>query len=182
MKQLLIFLLLTQPFLLFCQEYTNNNQKPIQIYLCSRLTQSAREWNNVITGELSSHNELCIFRPQDVDLRNLTGFELDYDAFYADFEAILHADMLLVLPPYGRDCAWEIGWFCGAEKPTIAYIESEGDWVRDSMIMGGMTAIITNNAAVQKLLLENPLTAKKNYLIESKSDLGDCIKKIYYQK
>jgi nucleoside 2-deoxyribosyltransferase len=180
MRAMLLIFLLSHQLFLYSHEY-EKPKKSIQVYLCSRLTQSAREWNDVILREFNEDADFSIFRPQDLDVKNLKGFELDYVAYNGDLNGIIHSDLLLVLPPYGRDCAWEIGWFCGANKLTIAYSESEGDWVHDSMVLGGLNAIITNNATLYETFLDNPLTSQKCYFIHSKSDLASCIKKIYKQ-
>lgn len=88
------------------------------------------------------------------------------------------SDILLVLLPYGRDCAWEIGWFCGREKLSIAYVEAEGDWLHDAMVKGGLTAIVTSDPMLYNILMSDPATSAKSYLIPSKQDLGKIIKQI----
>src|ERR1700722_7594836 len=118
-------------------------QERLRIYLCSRLTEAAMQWNDIISGELDA--EFSLFRPQDLVLNGISADDMDCAIYQADFKGMNESDLLLVLPPYGRDCAWEIGWFCGKEKPAIAYAEIEGDWLRDAMVKGGLTAIITNN-------------------------------------
>lgn len=179
MKQAVIALSLLSSLFLFSHEH-QEQKKALRIYLCSRLTQNARAWNDLICEELYFDDEIDLFRPQDVDLSHLTAFEKDYAAYYADLEGIQHSDLLLVLPPYGRDCAWEIGWFCGAKKVTLAYIESVEEWLRDAMVMGGISAIITNNENSYQLLLENPLTSYKSYLIDSRQSLAQKIKELYH--
>ena len=183
MKKILIVLWLLNSFFLVAENQTVcaiNKVNSIHIYLCSRLTEAAKKWNNEICQELNS--EFCIFRPQDVDVSDFTPIELDWAAYSLDLEGMKDADLLLVLPPYGRDCAWEIGWFCGKQKPAIAYAEIEGDWLLDAMVKGGLTAIITDNALLYKTLLENPSTREKSHLIVSRKNLAEMIKKIYYQK
>lgn len=175
-KNFIILLMLSFSFLhateLSCQ-------KRLSIYLCSRLTEAAKQWNDLICKELDT--EFSLFRPQDIDLNGISTEDMDYAIYQADFKGMNHSDVLLVLPPYGRDCAWEIGWFCGKEKPAIAYVEAKGDWLNDAMVKGGLTAIITNDIMLHKLLLNDPATAIKAYLISSKRDLGKVIKQIWNQ-
>lgn len=161
-------------------DYSENQTHCIRIYLCSRLTEEAKKWNNEVCQELK--NEFCIFKPQDVDLSCLPAVAKDQAAYQADFEGMQAADLLLVLPPYGRDCAWEIGWFCGQQKIALAYAEAKGDWMADAMVKGGLTAIITNNSLLYEALLEDPSTREKCYLITSKACLAETIKGIYQQK
>ena len=177
MKQAFIILSLVSSLIVSAHQ---PEQKPLNIYLCSRLTQSAQAWNNVITQELEDGKTLHFFRPQDVDLAPYRAFERDDAIYKEDFAGMRQSDLLLVLPPYGRDCAWEIGWFCGAGRVAIAYAEAHGEWVGDPMIKGGLTAIITNNPTFYQTLLEDPLVAHKAHLIASRDLLGDNIKKIYH--
>ncbi len=151
-----------------------------QIYLCSRLTEPAKKWNDVISQGLA--NEFYIFRPQDIDLEGLSGGNLDVAIYNGDFEGMTNSDALLVLPPYGRDCAWEIGWFCGKERPAIAYVENEGDWLGDPMVKGGLTAIITNNSTVYEILSRDSSTKDKSYLIPSRKDLAQAIRGIVNER
>jgi nucleoside 2-deoxyribosyltransferase len=166
----------------FCVLNATEGHNPCQeralcIYLSSRLTEAAKLWNNEVSKELDA--EFHIFRPQDVSLEDIPVSDIDWFAYQADLEGMKQSDLLLVLPPYGRDCAWEIGWFCGKGIPAIAYTEEEGDWLHDAMIKGGLKAIITNNIRLYDLLLKDPATTKKSYLICSKRDLGKVIKQIY---
>jgi hypothetical protein len=48
------------------------------------------------------------------------------------------------------------------------------------MVMGGISAIITNNENSYQLLLENPLTSYKSYLIDSRQSLAQKIKELYH--
>lgn len=174
MKKFLTILLLLSFFLhatrLPCQE------ERVCIYLCSRLTDAAKQWNNIVTEELDG--EFCLFRPQDIDLGGTSLVDMDDVVYRADYKGMNQSDVLLVLPPYGRDCAWEIGWFSGRKKPAIAYAEAEGDWLRDAMVKGGLTAIVTNDSVLYHLLLNDPATAVKSYFISSKQELGKIIKHI----
>lgn len=146
------------------------------IYLCSRLNKEAQEWNNVVTKELDGFD---IFRPQDLVVPYPPRQSDDHMIFLYDLEGMKKSDILLVLPPYGRDCSWEIGWFCGQNRLTIAYAEKEGDWIRDAMVKGGLSAVITNNASFYEALQQDEATHNKCHLIHSKEALGEAIRKIW---
>lgn len=173
MKKILIFLCL---FNVYFYSVCDASENALQIYLCARLSESAKEWNNKVTNALNS--EFTFFRPQDVDLTKTPSNEIDWKAYEADIEGMKQSDILLVLPPYGRDCAWEIGWFCGKERPALAYVENHHEWLRDAMVKGGLTAIITNDIEVYNALLKDPATSSKSYFISSKDDLAKKIKQI----
>lgn len=157
MKKSIIF------FLLLIGSCLTATEKP-QIYLCSRLTKEAKEWNNVVTEHLKEN--FFLFRPQDVNLDHLSGSALDLAAYEEDFKGISGSDLLLVLPEYGRDCAWEIGWFCGNGKPAFAYVEKSGDWMRDAMVKGGLKAVITNSLDlyIHCMMLDVSLKNKIHYI------------------
>lgn len=176
MKYIVIVSIFFSSFFLGAEENESKLSEIIHIYLCSRLTETAKEWNNEITQEFDE--EFDIFRPQDIDLSHYSLKEQDLFAYTEDLIGMKKSDLLLVLPPYGRDCAWEIGWFSGKEKPAIAYAESEGDWLCDAMIKGGLTAIITDNKALYQLLLEDPATKNKCHLISTRKLLPQAIKEI----
>ncbi len=175
MQHILTTLLLVSGILVSNLEAAEN--KPIKIYLCSRLTEESKAWNDEICTEFNQN--FVLFRPQDIDLSHLLPLELDLAAYQADMEGIVSSHLLLVLPPYGRDCAWEIGWFCGHNKPTIAYVETPGDWTRDAMVKGGLNAIITNNGELYKQLLDDPSLQNKCHLISSRNNLTAAITAIY---
>lgn len=176
-----IFIVLFLGFsFLFATELPCEKEEKLCIYLCSRLTEAAKQWNDIVSGELET--EFSFFRPQDIDLNGVSAEDMDDVIYCEDFKGMNQSDLLLVLPPYGRDCAWEIGWFCGKEKPAIAYVEAEGDWVRDAMVKGGLTAIITNNSALYAFLMNDSATSVKTYLISSRKDLGRLIKQITEQR
>ena len=152
-------------------------EEPIKIYLCARLSKAAKEWNNEVSKELPDYE---LFRPQDFDIDPLPEIEKDWAAYQFDIKGMENADLLLALTPYGRDCAWEIGWFGGMNKPSIIYSEVDGDWIRDAMVKGGISAVVTNNSTVFEKLSLDPATSSKCYFIESKKELGAVIKNIFH--
>jgi len=146
----------------------------IKVYLCARLSKEARAWNDEVSKCLGEGFE--IFRPQDIELGGLEGGELDLAAYTADLQGMRSADVLLVLPPYGRDCAWEMGWFCGKGKRAIAYVENDQGWLRDAMVKGGLFFVITSGSSTYEKLKEDPALKGKCQLIEGRRELGRAIK------
>ena len=176
MKYIVIVSIFFSSFFLGAEENKPKVSETIHIYLCSRLTEAAKQWNDEITQEFDE--EFDIFRPQDIDLSHYSLKEQDLFAYTEDLKGMKKSDLLLVLPPYGRDCGWEIGWFSGKGKPAIAYAESQGDWQRDAMVKGGLIAIITNNEALYQSLLEDSSTKDKCHLISTRKLLPKAIKEI----
>lgn len=175
MKQTVITILLFFISSLCADESLNKNEKKC-IYLCSRLTTEAKNWNDIVTENLTTDFDL--FRPQDIKPSNIPNSYKDLAAYEDSMKGMLQSEILLLLPDYGRDCAWEIGWFCGQGKSAIAYVEKEGDWMRDAMVKGGLTAIITSNPDLYEVLISNASTDSKTYFISSLQSLGGIIKVI----
>ena len=155
-------------------------QSKIRIYLSACISNAP---NNVFICSKFPSNKFIFDLPQEITPKELNHENFPLEVFQQCITMMEASDIgLLLLDSYGRDCAWEIGWFCGQARPTFAYVETESQWLGDSMVKGGVTAIITNNPAIYDLLLKDPATKTKSYLIPSKKDLGALIKKIYYEK
>lgn len=172
MKKILLLLLLTSSSILV------GGEDRLCIYLCARLNEQARAWNSLIAHKLGGKFDL--FLPQDIDLSRATSAsEIDKIAYDEDIRGMEKSDLLLVLPPYGRDCAWEMGWFVGSRKPTIAYVECLWDGLKDAMVFGGLDAIIISDLPSFKELIKNPYAMEKAYYIASRDQLAEEIEKIY---
>lgn len=171
MQKTFILLLLALCFQFQSTVQADNGQ--INVYLCARLSPAAREWNALVADHLG--NRFNVFLPQDIDLSQATDVEFDKQAYDGCLVGMVESDILLVLPAYGRDCAWEIGWFCGQGKPAFAYVEQAGDWMRDAMVKGGLTAIFTNNEELYHQLQNDAATINKSYLIESREGLENTL-------
>ena len=66
----------------------------VPLYVSSRLTPEARAWNDLICPEL--HENFLLFRPQDIDLRQVSKSDIDEAAYKKDFEGMRQAEFLLV--------------------------------------------------------------------------------------
>jgi nucleoside 2-deoxyribosyltransferase len=152
----------------------------IKIYLCSRLTKEARQFNDQLMKYLD--DRIVVFRPQDVDWSSYPDELLDEVYYRKDISAMENADLLFMIIPYGRDCAWECGWAKGAKLLTIAYVESDLNWYRDAMVKGGLDYIITPSKEVWEVFSKSPTIIDKCFLISSKEELSDLICKLHNQK
>lgn len=181
MKKLILFLFFCSLFIVegYANPHSAISKKP-RIYLCARLSEEARQWNNEVTNVLTS--DFTLFRPQDLDLRGCPESHIDWVAYLADFRGMFDCDLLLVLPPYGRDCAWEIGWFCAQGRPTIAYTEGKDEWLRDAMVKGGLTGVITNDKELHQRLLADPSTCSKSRLISAREELAAALKNYLHHR
>jgi hypothetical protein len=72
---------------------------------------------------------------------------------------------LLLLDSYGRDCAWEAGWYSAKpDKKLIAFVESSSHFTRDWMIKGGIDIFITTNPRIYTYALQDPVLKFKKII------------------
>ncbi len=152
-------------------------KEKLKIYLSARISQDAHKWNDTICDSLDSRIE--IFKPHENNPYSLDHKQFEMAVYEKDLEAMKESDMGLLLAPYGRDCAWEIGWYSNSEKPVVAYVENETDWLRDWMLKGGLSKVITSNSDTYKILRKDPIVGDKTLFIESRSKLSDILFEIY---
>jgi nucleoside 2-deoxyribosyltransferase len=144
-----------------------------KVYLCARISPDAHAWNNTVCDVLD--DRIAIFKPQEHNPSNMNHRNFQPAVYETDVNAMRNSDIGLLLIPYGRDCAWEVGWFSSSGKPVVAYVESGTEWLRDWMIKGGLDVVITVNKAVYEILKQDPMLKDKCLLIESRRQLGDIL-------
>lgn len=171
MKYIYIFLILSSNILFSSYDITDN--KKIKVYLSARISKDAHEWNNTVASALD--DRFIVFKPHEVDIKNVSKDELDKCIYLTDLKAIIDSDIGLLLPPYGRDCAWETGCYRGFNKPIFVYIENETNWLNDWMVKGGISAIITSNSHTYEILMNDPIAKDKSIYIPSINDLSSAI-------
>ncbi len=161
----LLFLVTT---LLLCA--SARAEKAPKAYLCAQLSEEAKRYNDSITSLFGT--AVSFFKPQNVSP--------EAPIYETDLSGMESADFVLILPPYGRDCAFEVGWFAGKAKPIIFYAEKGGDWQRDVMIKGGVTRVLTTNSALYENLMKDPELGGKVTLIPSKQALKEAVLTAYH--
>lgn len=143
------------------------------VYLSARISPDAHGWNDAVTSVLRQRFD--VFKPQDENPCDVPHERLQPHVFQQDLEAMQRSDLGLLLAPYGRDCAWEAGWYAGAGKPLVAYVEHELGWLRDWMIKGGLSRVITSSAQVHARLEADPIVGGRCQRIESRVHLGPAL-------
>ncbi len=170
MRYILIFFILISKILFSTSDI---NENTIRVYLSARISKDAHEWNNTVASALD--DRFLVFKPQEVDISNVNKNELDKYIYLADLQAMIDSDIGILLPPYGRDCSWETGWYKGAAKPIFVYIENETNWLNDWMVKGGISAVITSNINTYEILMNDPIVKDKSVYIPSINDLSSAI-------
>ncbi|MEE9525344.1 MAG: nucleoside 2-deoxyribosyltransferase domain-containing protein [Candidatus Woesearchaeota archaeon] len=152
--------------------------RKIKVYLSARISKDAHRWNNHVCDSLKS--PISVFMPQRYNPWNVSHKEFPKEVYDMDLAAMKESDICLLLPKYGRDCAWEIGWYGNSNKPIVVYVDNQVKWLRDWMIKGGVDYVITTNHKTWKILIDDPiLKFKKIVFIEETMLLNQAIIKIY---
>ena len=152
--------------------------KPIKIYLSARISKDAHEWNEKVCGVLRSPFE--IFQPHQHNPWNIAHEKLERHVYQTDLDAMIASDMGLLLPPYGRDCAWETGWYACSEKPLVVFASGQTEWLRDWMVKGGVDHVITDDAVTYAKLSSDQILRKEQItFIPTLSDLHRALLSFY---
>ncbi|MFA5021615.1 MAG: hypothetical protein WC508_00845 [Patescibacteria group bacterium] len=153
--------------------------KPIKIYLISRISSDAHKWNEKVCKNLVNEN-IDVFIPHLHNEWNIAHEKISYAIVRTDVDQMKNAHFGLLLVPYGRDCAWEAGWFSHSNKILISFVHKNVSWLRDWMLKGGLDYIITDSKKTYRILQQDPvLNIRSIILLKSINNLHEVIEKIY---
>jgi len=154
-------------------------EKP-RVYLSARISADAHAANNQVCDAIADSFE--VFKPHEHNPWNIDHRRLQRDVYETDLNAMKASHMGLLLAPYGRDCAWEVGWYIGAHKPIVAFSFGDDDWLRDWMIKGGLSAAVTTHEGLyNKLKFEDPMLGAKAFFIKDLRELASIMSQVYRQ-
>ncbi len=151
--------------------------RTIRVYLSARISPDAHAWNREVCGALSAPFE--VFMPQDVNPWQMNHERFSLDIFQLDLAAMESSDLGLLLPEYGRDCAWEAGWYANSAKPLVAFVHTQTEWLRDWMVKGGLDCVLTTDPGTYETLRCDPiLRTKQVELLDALSELPAALMRI----
>lgn len=105
------------------------------VYLCSRVAKDAQELNNKVAASLRKRG-FEVYVPHEEDANNPPDGQFDAAAVYAaDYRAMMRADLCVVVGRFGRDCAFEIGWFEGRNVPIYYVTGGSDDYKSSPMVI-----------------------------------------------
>jgi len=158
----------------------NPSDQAIKLYLIARISKDAHDWNEKVCSEFKAPVE--IFVPHHHNPYNLEHPKIPQPVVDTDMNAMKAADIGLALPEFGNDCAFETGWFVGKNKPLVYFVGDQLHWLRDWMIKGSLTRVITNNPQSYELLKSDEiLRGKKIVLIGDLSEINQQILEVYQE-
>ena len=153
--------------------------KKIKIYVIARISEDAHFWTDKVCNKLDE--KFDIFKPKDHNPWNKRHELFPKRVFDVDLKAMQNSHLGLMLPKYGNDCSWEAGWYFGMNKPVVLFIDTQMKWLKDWMIKGGTSYIVTNNKDTYKILKKDPiLKYKKIFLIDAMEELNGVLEEIYH--
>lgn len=96
----------------------------MNIYLCSRVAKDAHELNNIVAKALRNLGHV-VFVPHEQHynqiMANTADQVSDEEIYTQDMNAMLDAELCVVVGRVGVDCSFEIGWFDGQGTPVFFY-------------------------------------------------------------
>lgn len=151
----------------------------IRIYLSASISNAH---NNAYLAEQFAPADFEIYLPQLIVPDQLNHTQFPLHVYQQCVEMMSKSDLGLVLfDAFGRDCAWECGWYAARpEKPLIAYVESGSVFMRDWMVKGGLDALVTNNPRLYEVCQQNPILKHKiQRLVPDVAALPGAVSEIY---
>lgn len=151
----------------------------IRVYLIARISKDAHLWNNKIAESLNTEF-FDVFKPHEHNPWNKEHKKFPQKVVSIDVQAIDKSHFGLALPEFGRDCAWETGYYSKSEKPLVFFMDTQTEWLRDWMIKGGLDYVITNNEKTYQILLKDPILKHKDlFLIKELVELKEIFLNLY---
>lgn len=151
------------------------NKNKFKIYLSASISNAL---NNEYICSMFPKDNFIIFLPQYITPKDLNHENFPVDVYNQCLEMMNSSDIgLLLLDSYGRDCAWEAGWYtANKDKKLITFVESSSHFMRDWMIKGGIDIFVTTNPRIYNYAQTDPiLKDKKLILIDSVTNLGKVV-------
>jgi len=132
----------------------------LRIYLSASISNAP---NNAFLASHFAPSEFEFYLPQEIVPDNLNHISFPLHVYQQCVDMMTQSDLGLVLfDAFGRDCAWECGWYAARpDKALIGFVESGSLFMRDWMVKGGLDALITTNPRFYQAWLENPLLKTK---------------------
>lgn len=145
----------------------------VKLYLSARISLQYRAYNETIANALEKHFD--VFLPHEHQ-----GYEDDHtkigpEVFNIDVVAMRRSECCLLLPPYGRDCAFEIGDYHKAEKPVYIFTDGDLSWQCDLMIKGTVSQVFTTNESVYQKLVNDVVIGNRITLVRSLEELASAL-------
>ena len=151
----------------------------LKIYLSASISNAH---NNAHLATWFPEKHFQVYLPQEIVPDQLSHVELPLQIYQQCVDMMSASDLGLVLfDAFGRDCAWECGWYAARpDKPLIGFAEVGSVFLRDWMVKGGLDALITPNPRLYEVCQNNPILQQKTLIqIPQAEALPDALAECY---
>jgi nucleoside 2-deoxyribosyltransferase len=153
---------------------------PLKIYFAAKMSKDEYRKANIKTLEKFLNKPIFrVFMPQNITVPELSYSRIEKCGYEADRAAIDWSDILFLSSPYGKDCAWEVGYASGLNKFIVANVTDTSS-INDTMVISSVDLIITDQKNIYDQLLKDDRTAKKAFLMTSSDSFTDVCMPLYY--
>ena len=145
----------------------------MKVYLCSRVGKDAHIQNEAVAKTLRKAG-IGVYVPHEQEVNSEKGSRDHNEIFKLDHEAMLTADLCVVVPRIGNDCCGELGYFAAKGVPILAVGDWNLDFLGDPMIKEWINLVFTTSEGQFGKLLEDRYFDKTKCFLAPK--LSDMIK------
>jgi nucleoside 2-deoxyribosyltransferase len=154
----------------------------MKVYISSPVSYYQKDWNQNVTNILRNSG-ITVHLPQEITVVGQKHKNFEKHVYDKCIEWMDDSDLGILLLPYGRDCAYEIGYYRGLNKPTVMFVEKLNkvnlERLRDWMIKGSIDYIICISHKQKSILQNDPIISSKPiYQIDSFDEFPETIKSI----
>jgi len=147
----------------------------LKIYLSASISHAL---SNQYIADLFPKDQYHVYLPQNIVPDELNHTQFPLHVYQQCIDMMESSDIgLVLLDAFGRDCAWECGWYSARQdKCLIAFVQSSSLFLRDWMVKGGLDAWVTTNERLHQAAQANPLLSQKSIaLIDNDHALPEAI-------
>lgn len=142
-----------------------------RVYLSAKVRSPNHKRNNLVTSYL--RGQFDVFVPHEFQTCDSPHEDIPISVYHMDVTAMEQSDLVVLVPPYGKDCSYEVGWCVARGKPVFMFVgEEELSFISDAMVCGGVTAVFTDNSEVFQRLMLHPVLKHKTLRLPEAHYLG----------
>lgn len=162
----------------FSQEEKQVREK-IRVYFSAKVSKPHYQEFNLEIRKKIFNKAYQVFMPQSLFIPELEFATIEKCAYEADKSAIDWSHIVFLLSPYGKDCAWEIGYAKGKNKFIVGFL-SDKESINDTMVMGSLDLVLTDDPEIMSILAKDYRTKEKSLYLGDKP--FDELVKPFYNK
>ena len=154
-----------------------------RVYISSPVSEYQRQWN-VVVSTILRRERFIVYLPQEItDIRDDHAV-LELLVYEQCIEMMAARDFGLLLLPYGRDCAWEAGYYKGLNKPLFVFATDltakQKKLLRDWMVKGSIEDLFTTSLNTHAIFAADTiLQHKRIHLLQNLEQLPEALEQAY---